>query len=592
MIARHKQIIKLFLPDGSRGRMAAGRIKRIILRTNANSYKKWIKNVEPLGFIDTIEKSTQIDKNYLFSIIVPCYNTQKQYIDELFESVLQQTYANWQLCIADGSSDASVSRYIQQKAGSDSRIIYAKLEKNVGIAGNTNEALKLANGEYIAFLDHDDVLSIYALAEVAIVLNNHPKTDLVYSDEDKLSDSGKRRLNPFFKPDWSPELLLGINYITHFVVVRKKLVDKLRGLREGYDGAQDYDFLLRVTETTKEIRHIPKILYHWRLAKGSTAKGAGAKSYATIAGRRALEDALKRRKIEGEALEIKERPTNYRPRFIVKGAPKVSIIIPFKDKVGYLKKLIPSILNLTTYENFEIVLISNNSTESSTFDYLESIKKVKKCRVYEWNNPFNYSAINNFGVSIAKGEYLVFLNNDTEVLTSTWLEELVGVAKSPDIGAVGPLLLYPNRTIQHAGVVIGMGGMAGHVFRVRQKNEWTDFGLSTWPRNYLAVTGACLVVSKSKFESVNGFDEQLQIGGNDIALCLRLYEKGLRNVFWPFAELIHYENVSVGPYSKSVPMGDYERSLHYYKPYLESGDPYFNPNLSLEEEAVKVRRKV
>ncbi len=594
MSIRHKALSKIAPANTKRHRALKRLMWRLRQRTLASgvlSYAAWIDQVEP-GLFSGSEVIRRTKLRPLISIIVPCYNTPQKYVDPLIDSVRSQLYENWELCLVDGSTDEVASDYLKSQAVADTRIRYIAAGENLGIVGNTNIGLKAARGEFIAFMDHDDMLSSHALSEVIAVLNEKPKTDLIYSDEDKLSDDGKQRLLPFFKPDWSPELLLGVNYITHFVVARKKLVDTIGGLRSGFDGAQDYDFLLRFTEKTDRIVHIPKMLYHWRLADGSTAKNVGEKSYADTAGQRALKDAIKRRKIKAEVVEIPERPTNYRLRYALpEKKPKISIIIPFKDKIEYLKKCLPSIFH-STYNNYEIILVSNNSEETATHKYLEKLKKDKRCKIYEWNHPFNYSVVNNFGRSKATGEYLVFLNNDTEVITADWIEELVGLAAQPDIGVVGPLLRYPDRRIQHAGVVLGMGGMAGHIFRLLQPEQWTDFGLPCWPRNYLSVTGACLVVKAAKFDEAGGFDEQLMIGGNDVALGISLHERGYRNVYWPFAEIIHYENVSVGPYTKSVPQGDYNRSLVYYGKYLDSGDPYFNPNLDLMNEQIALRSAI
>ncbi len=586
----HRPAVKVFLPDGSKQRMFAGRVKQKVLGTNRHRYSKWIKNYEPLSFSGTYERLKAVKSKPLISIVVPCYNTPQRYLDELLQSVKSQIYENWQLCIADGSTDGQASKYLREACKQDDRIAYIKVGENLGIVGNTNAGLEAAKGKFVAFMDHDDALSQYALAEVVIALDEDPETDLIYSDEDKLSDNGKTRLLPFFKPDWSPELLLGINYITHFVVARKSIVDQIGGLRQGLDGAQDYDFLLRFTEKTDKIKHIPKILYHWRLADGSTAKNVSEKSYAHSAGKRALADAAERRGVTAEMVEIPKRPTNYRLRFGLTGPqPKVSIIIPFKDKANLLKQCVGSILLKTTYKNYELILVSNNSTQTLTHDYLEELKQDKRCKIYYWDHPFNYSKINNFGRKKAKGEYLVLLNNDTKVITPNWLEELIGVASQPGIGAVGPLLYYPNKTIQHAGVVLGMTGMAGHVFRRLVSNNWTDFGMPAWPRNYLAVTAACLAVRAKKYDEVGGLDETFTVAGNDVAFGLRLYEAGYRNVYWPFAELVHYENVSVGSY-KNVPQLDYDHSLEYYRPYLDKGDPYFNPNLDLMHEQISLRR--
>jgi GT2 family glycosyltransferase len=567
-----------------------GRVKsRVIKNRHQYTYREWIRKTEPSLFTTTVVKLTKLKNRPIISIVTPCYNTPENYLHPLIESVLGQVYPGWQLILADGSSKAESSQLIKKYADKDKRILYKKVGRNLGIVGNTNAGLEVAKGEYIAFTDHDDVLSPYALAEVVIAINNESKVDLIYSDEDKLSDDGKTRSLPFFKPDWSPELLLGVNYITHFVVARKSLADKINGLREGFDGAQDYDFLLRITEQTSKIKHIPKILYHWRLAEGSTAKDVGEKNYADTAGQRALADAAKRRGIKAKVEEIPERPTNYRLKFeLPQKQPNVSIIIPFKDRADLLKQCVSSILTKTTYKNYELILISNNSTEQATHDYLQKLKKEKHCKIHYWDHPFNYSKVNNFGRTKATGEYLVLLNNDTKVITPEWLEELIGVASQPSIGAVGPLLYYQNKTIQHAGVVLGMTGMAGHVFRHRLPTDWTDFGMPAWPRNYLAVTAACLAIKAKKYDEVGGLDETFTIAGNDVALGIRLYEAGYRNVYWPFAELIHYENVSVGSY-QNVPQLDYDHSLKYYRPYLSNGDPYFNPNLDLMDEQIGLK---
>lgn len=552
------------------------------------AYQKWTSKVEPLLFAD-LPTERELSEGPLISVVVPCYNTPKKYIDPLIDSLKAQTYPKWELCLADGSTDKKKKAHIKDLSESDERIHYIDIKENHGIVGNTNEGLARAEGDYVAFLDHDDLLVPSALSEVVRVLLADPSLDLVYSDEDKISDDGKVRQLPFFKPDWSPELLLGVNYITHLVVARKSIVDEIGGLRQGFDGAQDYDFLLRFTEVTDKIGHVPKILYHWRLADGSTSKSVGEKNYADTAGRQALRDAVERRSIKAEVIEIPERPTNYRLKYLLpKKAPLVSIIIPFKDKPDLLKQCVESILKKSTYLNYEIVLVSNNSTEEETHRYLREIANHDRCRVLYWDYPFNYSAINNYGVTKSKGEYLIFLNNDTEVITDSWIEELVGVASQDSVGAVGALLRYPDGRIQHAGVILGMTGMAGHVFRFLQPENWTHFGLPAWPRNYIAVTGACLTVAASKFKQVNGFDETFTVAGNDVALGISLTEAGYRNVYWPFAELTHYESVSVGSYNTGIKL-DYSHSMIYYRPYITSGDRYFNSNLDLTNEQIGVR---
>lgn len=585
-----KSLINRLFPKGS-GRRE--RIKKLMgrgasLETDSTSiaYVEWIKDVEPglwSPFVD--------NRNIKVSVVVPTYNTPDKYIIPLVDSLKAQTYDNWQLCLADGSIDDERASAIQYLASTDARIEYNRLTKNDGISSNTNEGLKMATGDFVSLLDHDDTLSPYALNEVVRAIGE-TDADIIYSDEDKLSDDGRYRQLPFFKPDWSPDLLLGVNYITHFLTVRRTLLKKVGGLRSKYDGAQDYDLLLRLTEASDKIHHIPKILYHWRLADGSTAKTVGEKNYADTAGQRALGDAVKRRGLKAKVVEIPERPTNYRLRYeLPKNQPLVSIVIPFKDKPELLKTCVESIIERTTYEMYEIILVSNNSVEPETSTLLKYYETNSRIKVHYWDNPFNYSKINNFGVSQSSGEYVVLLNNDTEVITYTWLEELVGVASQDGVGTVGPMLHYPDPAngIQHAGVVVGMGTMAGHVFRHRQPSDWTDFGSPAWPRNYLALTAACVVVRKSLYEQVGGLDETFTIAGQDVAFGIKLYEAGYRNIYWPFAELYHYENVSVGSYDTGIQL-DYDHSLTYYGKYHESGDPYYNPNLDLMNEQVGIRR--
>lgn len=575
-IKRHPRILKY-----------VQQVKDLLGTTNEShqpSYLDWVRTKEK-GLWKQLKKN---DEKPLVSVVVPAFNTPDKYITPLIDSLKKQTYDNWQLCIADASLDAERADAIQALSAGDDRIVYTRVKENLGISGNTNIGLKTANGKFIGFLDHDDVLSSHALEEVVIAYNKNKKAELIYSDEDKLSDDGKTRQSPFFKPDWSPDLLLGVNYITHFLVVKKSLLDRVGGLRSDFDGAQDYDLLLRLTEATKKIVHIPKILYHWRLADGSTAKGVGEKNYADTAGQRALKEAVVRRRIKAEVVEIVERPTNYRLSYSLPSEqPLVSIVIPFKDKASLLKQCVESILEKTTYTNYEIILLSNNSIEEQTSLLIEDLKKEKRCRIFYWDKPFNFSKINNYGVSKANGSYIVLLNNDTEVITPEWLDELVGVASQPGVGAVGPVLYYPKegKGIQHAGVILGMGGMAGHVFRHRSFSDWTDFGSPAWPRDYLAVTAACLAISKELYNKVGGLDEVFTVAGQDVAFGIKLHESGYRNIYWPFASLYHYESVSVGSYDTGIQL-DYDHSLEYYKSYHESGDPYFNKNLDLMNEQV------
>jgi glycosyltransferase involved in cell wall biosynthesis len=584
------RLVKKALPIGSRRRDYVSGLSKKSGPNSRNeliTYKEWQRKCEPLLFKDSESKKNTY--NPLMSIVVPCYNTPEKYIKPLIESVIQQRYPNWELVLVNPLADKEAAKRIENLSKQDSRIVCIPIDENLGIVDNTNVGLKYATGDFVAFLDHDDTLSPYALLEVVNELNKDHRLDLIYSDEDKLSDDGKTRLPYFFKPEWSPELLLGVNYIAHFVVARKSIIDKIGGLRRGFDGAQDYDFLLRFSEKTNNIKRISKILYHWRMAEGSTSADMSHKNYADTAGQRALHDAAKRRGIVAKVLPVEDHPTNNRLQYsLPKEQPKVSITIPFKNKVEILRQCVGSILSKTTYINYELILISNNSTEPELFEYLDTLKNESKCKVFYWDHPFNYSTINNYGRKQAKGEYLILLNNDTEVITPNWIEELVGVAAQPDIGAVGPLLLYPNKTIQHAGIILGLGSMAGHVFRNHLISDWTYFGLASWPRNYLAVTGACLVIAAKKYDQAGGLDETFTIAGQDVALGISLHKMGYRNVYWPFAELIHYENVSVGSYN-NAPKLDYDHSLKYYKPYTHWKDPYFNPNLDLMNEQVALR---
>lgn len=549
------------------------------------SYAQWIQQGEPHVWA----QPKKYKLTPLISVVVPAYNTPDKYIIPLIASLREQMYDRWELCIADGSTDKSRAQAIANECKQDRRIKYVRTNgKNQSIVSNTNAAIKMAKGEFIGFLDHDDLLSPHALLEVVDALNKKPDTDFFYSDEDKISDDGHTRSLPFFKPDWSPVLLEGVNYITHFSVARRSVVSEVGALRKGFDGAQDYDFILRVTDHTDRIVHIPKILYHWRLAEGSTAGPIENKTYADTAGQQALRDHVARKKIAAEVLAIPELPTNYRLRYKVPANAKVSIIIPFKDKVDLLRTNITTLLAKTTYKHYELILVSNNSTEQATHDYLATLKQHKNIKIFEHNIPFNFSALNNFGRSKASGDYLVLLNNDTEVINGEWLSELIGVAAQPWAGAVGPLLLYPNNKIQHAGIILGMDTMAGHVWRHLTADALTPFGRPYWPRNFMAVTAACLAVKASKYDEVGGLDETFLLTGQDVAFNLRLHEKGYRNVYWPFAKLYHYESVTVGSY-KGASQSDYDHSLTYYRPYLLWKDPYFNPNLSLRIEQIAYR---
>jgi O-antigen biosynthesis protein len=588
-----KTLVNQLLPIGTRRRKL---VRQILDATRGRSianppetYQRWVDNVEP----STVAPVGEYSYRPLISIIVPAYNTPDKYLHPLLDSVIGQTYPNWELVLVEGSPDAERAAAIHTASKRDERIRLIKLGQNHGIAGNTNVGIKEAKGEYIAFLDHDDTLAVSALNEVVRVLQDQPDTDWFYSDEDKLSDNGRERLPFLFKPDWSPELFMAVNYVTHFTVVRAELVRKAGGIRTGFDGVQDFDFALRLLDHKPKIHHIPKVLYHWRYAEGSTAIHPDLKKEVKEAGVRALNEYLQRNRINAKATGMIDAPSNYHVKYATPGNPKASLIIPFKDKVHHTKAMVESIFLRTTYRNYEIILVDNRSQETATKEYLASVKDDSRIKVVSYDEPFNWSGVNNFGRRHASGDILVFLNNDMTVLNAQWLEELVGVALQPEIGAVGAYLQYPNRTIQHAGIVLGYFNVAGHVFRHRRLGDFTYFGLPEWPRNYLAVTGACIAVSARKFDKVGGFDEDFQTAGSDVKFCLDLYADGLRNVYWPFARLTHYENVSVGVYShRSDSQHDYDQSMKYYRPFIENGDPYYNPNLDLHSpHAERIKMK-
>lgn len=579
-------ILNGVVPVGSKRRKALRLlIKRQPMQSrNDLSYQQWIENLEP----KLVSKPDEVISGPIISLVVPCFNTPERYIKDLVVSLKAQGYQKWQLCLADGSTDKNASKIIEELASTDKRIHYEKLQKNYGISGNTNRAIEHVKGKYVAFLDHDDILPPWALQEVAKAIKENPKADIFYSDEDRLSEDGKTRLIPLFKPDWSIDLFLGVNYPAHFLVMKNSLLSKLDGLRSAHDGSQDFDLILRSLSYNPTIIHIPKVLYHMRMAESSTGSNIGIKSYVHDAGVRALEEYFRRHKIDAKTLDIPNRPTNYHIKYAIKNDPLVSIIIPFKDKVSLLKACLKSIDEKNNYKNYEIILISNNSQEKQTHEFLDSLKPRKNIHIYYWDKPFNYSAINNYGRKQANGQVLAFLNNDTEVINKEWLEELVGVALQKDKGAVGPLLLYPDGTIQHAGVVVGMAGAAGHIFRNLKPDRFTYFCLPDWPRNYLAVTGACLVVGSNKFDEVGGFDEDIVVAGSDVTLCLKLHESGYLNVYWPFSTLTHHESKSVVSY-KNIPPTDYDRSIARYRPYMNYHDPYYSPNLDLDSEWPKLR---
>ena len=539
------------------------------------TYQSWIKARERRIPPQKAQvEIAQFRSRPIISVVMPVHNTPQEYLEKAIASVRSQYYPYWELCICDdGSTEVHVGRLLEEAAQSDDRIKVVFSPNSGGIVAASNKALELATGEFVAFLDHDDEFTPDALYEVVRFLQEHETADFIYSDEDKLEPNGERS-DPFFKPDWSPELMLSCMYTCHLSIYRKQLVDSIGGFRRGFDGSQDYDLALRATERTTNIFHLPKILYHWRKAPSSVASARGAKPYAYEAAKRALAEHTARRGYVAEVLDGQWRG-HYRVRFALRDHQLVSIIIPTRDRVELLRKCIAAIERRSTYRNYEIVIVDNDSATAETRDYLHSIKH----RVLRAEGPFNFSKLNNYGVQQSAGKYLLFLNNDTEVISPDWIESMLEFCQQPDIGVVGAKLLYPNKTIQHAGVVLGLGSVqvAGHVLLGQPPETRHCFGMSCNIRNYSAVTAACMMVGRETFERVGGFDERLAAAYNDVDICLRVRKLGLRIVWTPFAQLYHCESASRG---QGINSGEV-RFMQQRWGQLLVNDPYYNPNLSL-----------
>ena len=546
------------------------------------------------------EETTVFPKDVTFSILVPLYNTPERFLREMIESVTAQTYGKWELCLADGSDDAHdfVGRICQEYRQKDSRIKYQKLVKNEGISGNTNECYKMATGNYIALFDHDDLLHPCVLFAYMQAICEKD-ADYIYCDEATFKgNSINHMITMHFKPDYAPDNLLANNYICHFSVFSRELLESGELFRSQFDGSQDHDMILRLTAKAKHIVHIPRILYYWRSHKGSVASSIDAKTYAIDAAKGAVADHLTKLGYRNFEIEsTRAFATIFRIKYELTSRPLVSIIIPNKDHVDDLSRCVESIINLSTYDNYEIVIVENNSETAEIRTYYEEISRHPRVQVVEYKGDFNYSKINNFGVQYAKGEYLLLLNNDTEVITPDWMEELLMYAMRKDVGVVGAKLYYPDKTIQHAGIVIGLGAhrTAGHThYRIPEANVGY-MGRLCYAQDVTAVTGACMMVSKALYEELGGLDESFTVALNDVDFCLRVREKGFLNIFTPFAELYHYESKSRGSDKKD------ERALRYqqesdrfrvkWADALAKGDPYYNPNFSLDHSDFTVNWK-
>lgn len=528
-------------------------------------------------------------KQIKFSIVVPLFNTPEKFLREMIQSVIDQTYSNWELCMADGSDTehSNVEKICRQYVKKSSRIKYKKLEKNLGISGNTNACLDMATGDYIGLFDHDDLLHPAALHEVmrAVCEQN---ADFIYTDENTFHSEPKDAFCHHFKPDYAPDTLRSYNYICHFTVFEKKLLNISGNFRSEFDGSQDYDLILRLTEHAKHIVHIPEILYYWRAHEGSVADNISAKPYTLNAAKHALQEHLHRCGLSGQ-IEDSCIPSTYRIIYELDGNPLVSIIIPNKDHIEDLKKCICSIIEKSTYENYEIIIVENNSVNEETFQYYKRIEKEEKVKIVYWDGVFNYSAINNYGIKeAARGDYLILLNNDIEIITADWIQEMLMFAQRSDVGAVGAMLYYSDDAVQHAGVILGIGGVGGHAHKYYRRGDNGYMSRLTIAQNMSAVTAACMMLPRHVWDEVGGLDESFAVAFNDVDLCMRIRKAGYLIVWTPYAELYHYESKSRGledtPEKKKRFEGEVHRFQERWKKELEAGDPYYNPNLTLDRE--------
>lgn len=527
----------------------------------------------------------------LISVVVPVYNPDIALMCEMIRSIQKQSYPNWELCLADDcSSNPDVRETLTKLAAEDTRIRLAYRESNGHISAATNSAIEIAKGSYLAFVDHDDLLDPDALLWVVKTICDGQNVRIVYTDEDKVRADGTR-FDPHFKPDWNREFIHHINYVSHLGVYETDMVRRVGGLRVGFEGAQDYDLLLRCTEGLEpyQIVHIPKVLYSWRATEGSTAESLEAKPYASRSGERALAEHLSR--VEGKSIPVEAGPIpfTYRPIWPVENDPLVSIIIPTKDKLDYLRTTVDSILENTTYQNFEICIVDNGSTESATLAWLKQIQQTDtRIHVLRDDGPFNYSALNNTAIAKSRGEFVALVNNDIEVIDADWLREMVSLAQRPDVGCVGAKLHYPDGRIQHAGVVIGLGGVAGHVHLLSAQPSHGYFARLSLRQEYTAVTAACLVLRRDVFDEVGGLNEtDLKIAFNDVDLCLKVNEAGYRNVWTPWARLYHHESVSRGPEDNPEKQARFAKEIEYMQKRWSTHtyhDQAYNPNLSLTRQ--------
>lgn len=548
-------------------------------------YGPWYEEYRPKARELEAQRKKKWKARPKISVAVPVYRTPETFLRQMLESLQAQTYENWELCIVNASpGENNLEEILREYADQDSRVRWKNLAENAGIAENTNQALAMAQGDYVGLLDHDDLLAPNALYEVARSLEKEPDIDCVYTDEDKVTADLSEHFQPHFKPDFNLDLLRSNNYITHFFLARRDIIEQVGGFRGEFDGAQDYDFILRCTERAEKIRHIPEILYHWRTHKSSTADNPASKMYAYEAGKRAIEQHLERTHTPGIVSHTKDYGF-YRVKYPVQEEELISIIIPNKDEKETLKTCIRSIQKTSAYKNYEILIIENNSATEEIFQYYEELEQQENIRVAVWEGIFNYSAINNYGASLAKGQYLLFLNNDVEIITPDWMEEMLGHCQRPEVGAVGAKLYYPDHTIQHAGCILGIGGIAGNMFTGMPGNRTGYLHKASIQQDLSVVTAACMMTRARTFQEAGGFTEELAVAFNDVDLCLKIRNLGYLVVYNPYVELYHYESKTRGAEDNEEKVRRFQREIEYMRSHwialLKKGDPYYNKNLSL-----------
>lgn len=574
-------------------RKSIGKIKGI---DSDYEYAEWHEKTKPSPEELGLQREARFSCNPKFSIVVPLYMTPDHFLRELIESVLNQTYGNFELCLADGSPEGSSGEaLLEEYRQRDERIRYRIIGRNLGIAGNTNQALEMAEGDFVVLCDHDDLIPEHALYELAKAIDENEGCDCLYSDEDKLDMDGGSLFDPHFKPDFNIDMLRSVNYICHLFAVKRSLLEAAGRFRAEFDGAQDYDFIFRVCEKARCIVHIPKVLYHWRCHMNSTAGNPESKLYAFEAGARAIRAHYER--VHPElAIERIEKGIDYgiyHTVFKIEQEPLISVIIPNKDHVKDLELAIRS-LSEGSYKNLEFIIVENNSTEEGTQAYYRELeKRGENIRIVRWEREFNYSAINNFGVGYASGEYLLFMNNDIELKSGDSLREMLGYVQREDVGICGARLLYRDDTIQHAGVVVGFGGIAGHTFIGLHDTQNSYFHRAMTAQNYSAVTAACMLTKKTVFEAAGGFSEELAVAFNDIDYCMKVRALGKLVVYTPYAVFYHYESKSRGLEDTPEKMERFNREtatfIRKWPDILREGDPYYNPNLTLRKSDFSLR---